>query len=461
MANDGPIPSSFRDPSGFLFHRKGKLFRQINLVYQADYNLLIDSGLYDRLVSSELLIQHSEIEIIPEDPSTPYKIILPDKIPFVSYPYEWCFSQLKDAALTTLKIQKIALEFGMSLKDASAYNIQFFKGKPILIDTLSFEKYRPNQPWVAYQQFCRHFFAPLLLMKFVDARLNKLMINFIAGIPLDLASSILSTYSFLRIGSFLHIFLQGKIESFLMNKQVNGKKHNLKYKSLISIIDNLTSFTNKLKIKLPKTEWGNYYENTNYSEEERPSKDSILFDFLKKIQPTYVWDFGANDGRLSRIASKMSIFTICFDSDHVAVEINYRKCIKNRESNLLPLMIDVTNPTPSIGWDNRERLSLIERGPTDTLIALALIHHLSFTNNLPLANIAKLFSKLCKHLIIEFVPKNDPQVVKMLANREDIFPDYCQLNFENAFGQYFNLLTHKNISNSSRIMYLFEKTNKS
>lgn len=458
--NNGLVPSSYKDPSGFLFYREGRLYRQINLCYQEDYQVLVNSGLYDRLVTAELLIPHVEVDIFPEDPSKAFKIILPDRIHFISYPYEWCFSQLKDAALTTLKIQKIALEFGMSLKDASAFNIQFHRGKPILIDTLSFEKYCPGQPWVAYQQFCSHFLAPLLLMKYIDIRLNKLMIPFINGIPLDLASSMLQKYSFFRLGTFLHIYLQGKIEKYLINKQAKNQEHKLKQKSLFKIIDNLISYTKKLKLKLTKTEWGDYYENNIYTEKGFINKKNILSDFLKKTKSTSVWDLGGNDGSLSRIASKMGIFTICLDIDPLAIEKNYCECKINSEDNLLPLIIDIANPTPSIGWDNQERMSILERGPTDTVIALALIHHLAFTYNLPFLMQAELFNKLCKYLIIEFVPKNDPQVIRMLKNREDIFSDYSYEVFENVFKNYFILIDYAKIDESDRTIYLFKNKNR-
>ena len=155
------IPSSFRDPSGFLFFQNGTLYRQISRSYKENYDLLMNSGLYESLVSRQLLIPHEEVCVEEDNPDKPYRIIKPDPIPFISYPYEWCFSQMKDAALTTLEIQKHSMDFGMSLKDCSAYNIQFRNGKPIFIDTLSFERYIAGRPWVAYGQFCRHFLASL------------------------------------------------------------------------------------------------------------------------------------------------------------------------------------------------------------------------------------------------------------------------------------------------------------
>lgn len=459
MMDEGHVSSSFRDPSGFMFYREGRLYRQVNLIYKEHYDHLFQSGLYDLLVSSDLLIPHREVEIPPEDPVKAYKIILPVKVPFISYPYEWSFGQLRDAALTTLKIQRIALNYNMTLKDASAFNIQFIQGKPILIDTLSFEAYRNNEPWVGYSQFCRHFLAPLLLMRYLDGRLNKLMINFIDGIPLDITKALLPKYSFLKFGTLAHIYLQAKAQSFAISRQLNSKKYRIEKHSLISILDNLSSLIRKLKFKLPRTEWAGYYGYTNYSAEGMLHKEKIIRKFLDKIRPTYVWDVGANDGTLSRIASEMGIFTICLDNDPFAVEMNYRTCLKNGETNIFPLLIDLTNPTPPIGWGNRERLSLLERGPTDTLLALALIHHLAISHNLPLSKLAGLFSKLCKSLIIEFVPKHDSQVQRMLANRDDIFSDYTQENFEYEFSKYFTIRDCLEVIDSERSIYLMTNNN--
>jgi len=180
-SSDQRLGASFRDPSGFLFSREGVLYRQINKIYTENYDRLISSKLYTRLVDSALLISHEEVSIEPEESSLAYKIIKPEPLNFISYPYEWSFSQLKDAALTTLAIQKLALESGMVLKDASAYNIQFHHGKPVLIDTLSFEIYREGEPWVAYRQFCQHFLAPLALISHRDVRLSQLLRVYMMG----------------------------------------------------------------------------------------------------------------------------------------------------------------------------------------------------------------------------------------------------------------------------------------
>lgn len=185
------LPGSFRDPSGFVFWRDGVIYRQVNAIYKEDYDHLMSSGLYKALVDAGLLIPHEEVGAEPAVSDGAYKIIRPELVTFVSYPYEWSFSQLKDAALTTLRVQHESMDFGMTLKDCSAYNVQFKDGKPVFIDTLSFERYREGTPWAPYRQFCQHFLAPLALMSHRDVRLSQLLRIHVDGVPLDLASSLL------------------------------------------------------------------------------------------------------------------------------------------------------------------------------------------------------------------------------------------------------------------------------
>jgi ribosomal protein L11 methylase PrmA len=202
------------------------------------------------------------------------------------------------------------------------------------------------------------------------------------------------------------------------------------------------------------TEWSNYYEDTNYSPEAMNHKKCLVEAYLGESNPRTVWDLGANTGVFSRIATAKDIDTISFDVDPAAVEKNYRQMRENKETKILPLCLDLTNPSPSLGWANEERLSLIERGPADTVLALALIHHLAISNNMPFSHIAAFLSQICRFLIIEFVPKNDSQVQRLLCTRDDIFPDYNQDHFESSFGDYFSILQYEKIADTERTLYL-------
>ena len=451
------VSSSFRDPSGFLFYKNGELYRQINKSYKDEYDFLIDSGLYQDLTEKKLLVAHRETSITPLIESKSYKVIKPELIPFISYPYEWSFSQLKDAALTTLEIQKCALDYEMVLKDSTAYNIQFKDGKPILIDTLSFEKYREGKPWKAYRQFCQHFFAPLALMSHKDVRLNQLLKIYIDGIPLDLASKLLPTKTKTMFTILSHIHAHAKSQKHYESKQVKVKEIKLGRRSFIGIIDNLYSGIKKLNWVPENTEWADYYSDTNYTNTAFNHKKEIVSFILDKTNPKIVWDLGANLGEFSRISSNKGIPTVSFDIDPAAVEKNYLKSVEQKEGNILPLLLDLTNPSSNIGWDNAERLSIQERGKADAILALALIHHLAISNNVPLGKIAEFFKSNCKYLLIEFIPKDDSQVQRLLSSREDIFDEYTKENFEDEFGKFFVINEIFEINESKRILYFMER----
>ena len=457
ITSNGNIASSFRDPSGFLFFQDGSIYRQVNTIYKENYDHLIDSGLCETLVDSGLLVSHDEVGTVLATTDSAYKILKPELIPFISYPYEWCFSGLKDAALATLEIQKTALDFEMTLKDSSAYNIQFVKGKPVLIDILSFDKYREGQTWVAYRQFCQHFLAPLALMSYRDIRLNQLFRIYIDAVPLDLASSLLPFRTRFIFSLVSHIHLHARSQKHFADKAVNMSRHRMGRLSFLGLIDNLESAVKKLKWQPQGTEWTNYYEDATYSADALHQKKQLVAEFLDRLRPKIVWDLGANTGLFSRIASDKGIQTISFDIDPACVEKNYLECVEKREANILPLLLDLTNPSPDIGWQNQERISLLQRGPADTALFLALIHHLAISNNLPFSKVADFLYNICNSLVIEFVPKSDPQVQKLLSTREDIFPNYTQQAFENEFGEYFTVQKSAKIVDSERTLYLMTK----
>ena len=449
--------SSFRDPAGFLFNENGRLLRQVNPEGKEDYDFLMASGLYEKLVEKQLLVPHKEITDHAGFCQPYYKVIQPEMIAFISYPYEWSFSQLKDAALTTLRIQKISLEHGMTLKDSSAYNIQFKDGSPVFIDTLSFRIYQESEPWEGYRQFCQHFLAPLALMQQTDVRLNQLLKFYLDGIPLDLASRLLPFTTKLRFPFLMHIHLHAKAQTNYGNKGSASKGVRIKRSNLIALIDSLFNLVNKLVLKKQKTEWSHYYTFTNYTNTAFNYKKELLNQFLKKTDTQTLWDLGANTGEFTLVATQSGIDCIAFDIDPVAVETFYKHIKGEKITNILPLVMDLTNPTPSIGWNNEERMSISERPHPDTILALALIHHLAISNNLPFNRIAEFLSGLCDNLVIEFVPKSDSQVVKQLSSRRDVFPMYDKANFEREFSTFFTIIAQEQIKESERILYLMKK----
>jgi hypothetical protein len=352
----------------------------------------------------------------------------------------------------------------MTLKDASAYNIQFVHGNPTLIDTLSFEVYNEGRPWDAYRQFCQHFLAPLALMARVDIRLGQLLRVYIDGVPLDLASRLLPFASRLDFGLVTHIHIHASAQARFAdvdvkrvgesaNQRVGGMNKN----AFLGLIESLEGAVKKLNWKPAGTEWGNYYEITNYTDTAFEHKKRIITGWLETCKPASVWDLGANNGEFSRLASDKGIPTVAWDIDPSAVEQNYQKIKSAKEQNLLPLVLDLTNPSPALGWANAERAGFGQRGPVDIVFALALIHHLAISNNVPVPRLVDFFADLCRRLVIEWVPKSDSQVQKLLRSRKDIFDGYTREGFESAFGARFQIVSALDIPESDRRLYLLEK----
>jgi len=462
MTNDthqAPDPGSFRDPSGVVFWRGGKLYRQVSACYREQYSALMSSGLYDTLVKQKLLIAHRETDEQGIDKAA-FKVLEPERVPLISYPYEWCFGQLKDAALATLRVHRLALEQGMILKDASAYNMQFVRGNAVLIDTLSFDFYKEGEPWVAYGQFCRHFLAPLFLMAHTDVRLSQLLRIYIDGIPLDLASKLLGKKGGFAAKAHIHWHARSVTQHGQAGQEANSSERRtfISKFQMTAMIDSLIRIVEKLQLPGVQTEWSDYYARTNYSDMAADSKKEIVGAYLQKLSPAVTWDFGANDGTYSRLAlAGEQSFVVAFDIDPIAVERNHAQVRRSGE-NLLPLLLDLTNPSPAIGFANRERGTLDTRQKPDCILMLAVVHHLAISNNLPLGMIAKWLASLCDHLVIEFVPKSDSQTKVLLATRDDIFPGYTEQGFEAAFETAFDIVEKKLVAGSGRILYLLKNS---
>jgi len=457
------VPGSFRDPSGFVFTRDGVLYRQVQACYAPQYRQLVESGLADALMRDGLLIPHRQVDLAPEGENG-LLVIQPERVPFISYPYEWSFSQLRDAALATLRIATTALDHGMMLKDASAYNIQFVGGKPLLIDTLSFELYQPGEPWVAYRQFCQHFLAPLALMSFVDVRLSQLSRVHLDGVPLDLAAALLPFKARINPLLYMHLVLHARFQQkYAANPEARRPDANTDSRrpavgqtALRGMLDSLRSAVAARRLPAQKGEWTEYYTETNYTPAGLEHKRQLVEEYLTTAAPATVWDLGANDGHFSRLATKHGIDVVAFDGDPLVVEACYRRCVKDGESHLLPLTLDLANPSPALGWAHAERDALLGRGPADLVMALALVHHLAIANNVPLPDIASFLRRCGRRLIIEFVPREDSQVQRLLAAREDIFTDYTREGFEAAFAPYFTIRRVEPVKDSLRLLYLME-----
>ena len=449
-------PSSFRDPSGFIFEQEKILYRQVNKVFKEHFELFINSGFYEKLAQQQLLIPHEIINENLTGSNDWYATLKPERIPFISYPWEWSFDMLKDAALLTLRLAKEATASGLVLKDATPYNIQWHKGRFIFIDSLSFEKYNPEEPWIAYRQFCENFLAPLLLMHYSKNSLQQLLLAYPEGVPLAIARSLLPGRSKLSLHTYLHIHLHANIAG--RKSGAPSSKQKFSKKKFLDLISSLELVINKLKLSGKSTAWSAYYEEASQRNDYLEQKKKIISQWLDKMPiPKTATDLGANDGEFSRLLSSKKIPTIAADFDPYCINKLYNDLKISGEKNIQPLIVDLSNPSPAIGVNNKERTSFLARFRVDLVLALALVHHLAIGKNIPFEMIADLFQNISSTLIIEFVPREDEKVQLMLAGKKDIYPGYTEEKFEKAFGNYFRVLNKEAIAGTGRTLYLMTR----
>ncbi|WP_420574566.1 class I SAM-dependent methyltransferase [Kordia sp.] len=458
MTNNSRHASSYRDPSGHIYIENDIIKRIIFPSYFPQYEALNKNGFFEKAFQHKLLIPHEEIER-----SDTQICIQPAQIPFITYPYEWSFQQYKEAALHTLKLQKYALQNDFSLKDATAYNIAFYKGNAIFIDTLSLDFYQENTPWRAYKQFITHFLGPLVVAKYHGAEFLKTMSNFIDGIPLKMISSLLPSKTKLNPFLYTNIHLLAKYENKHQEEDVQATKQaTLSKKGLFNIIDNLYNYIKKIQLK-EQSEWGDYYQKTNYSDAAFQQKSTIINDWILQLKAKTVIDVGGNDGTFVRQITSDVTTALVGDIDNNAVDQNYYSVKKNKEQNMLPFVIDLLNPSAAIGFQNTERFSFVKRVQEfqpDVTLALALIHHLSLTGNVPFENSAAFFASFSENLIIEFPKRADSYATRLLnakAEFKDHFGHYNLEDFEKNYTEYFELVAKKDIPDSQRVLYLFKK----
>jgi len=449
-------PASFRDPSGFVFEENGMVYRKVGPGYADSYKKLMGSGLYDLLTQKRWMVSHAEIKGPAGSATESDIILLPEQIPFISYPYEWSFDMLKDAALLTLEINKQAMLHGMILKDATAFNVQFLEGKPIFIDTLSFTVYDEAKPWIAYRQFCEHFLFPLFLDHYLHINAQNLLAVYPGGIPLSMAASLLSGKGRFNLGIWLHLRLQNKVSAKTRTSPANSRFSKNK---LLRILGHLDIIIRKLTGgRQHSSAWNAYYDDGIISADYFREKELLLRSFLENIPFTSALDIGTNNGRFAELLAEKAVSVIAIDADPQCVNQLYRSVAGKHITNLLPLCVDITHPPPGIGFNNRERTPFLDRISPDLVAALALIHHLVLTQNIPLPDLAAFFARCSKgFLIIEFVPLTDQRAKDMVVSKEVYHTPYNEAAFEHYFGEAFQVERKNIIPGSGRTLYLLRR----
>jgi hypothetical protein len=309
---------------------------------------------------------------------------------------------------------------------------------------------------VAYRQFCQHFLAPLALSARRDPRLVQLLRSCLDGLPLDLVSPLLPRRTWLDFGLLSHVHLHARSQALFKEPRRQRAARTVPKTAVLGLVDSLEAAVRRLRWDPPASTWSDYEETHAYSAVAFAEKKKAVERALRSVRPATVFDLGANTGVFSRIARQSGAFTVSFDFDASVVETNYRRARAEKDEGLLPLVMDLSNPSPGLGWAGEERGSLSERGPADVVLALALVHHLAIGNNVPLARVARYFARLGRQLVVEWIPKDDPQVQRLLESREDVFAGYTREAFEAAFASSHTLESAADLGDSGRRLYHFK-----
>jgi SAM-dependent methyltransferase len=384
-------------------------------------------------------------------------ILKHETVPFISYPYEWSFGMLKDAALLQLELLLAALQEEMILKDASAFNIQWRGTSPVFIDIPSFTRLAPGEPWVGYRQFCQQLLYPLFLQAYKDIPFQPWLRGAIDGIEPEHCKNLMSLRDLLRRGVFLHVHLQNKIQTTYARTESNIRRELAAagfHKHLIETnAHRLRTLVRKLAWKRTRSVWSDYATANSYSKADHERKVAFVRDVVRTRHWNLVWDLGCNTGVFARIAAENAGYVVAMDADSLAIERLYRALKAERTTTILPLVTNIANLSPNLGWRGLERKGLVERGKPDLTLCLALIHHLVIGANLPLQEFVDWLASLGGDLVIEFVTKDDPMVQTLLRNREDLYGDYEVGYFEQCLSQAFALVQRDPLVSGTRSLY--------
>lgn len=380
-----------------------------------------------------------------------------ERIPVVSYPYEWSFSMLQDAAVLHLDLLEAAVRAGMTMKDGSAYNVQWRGVQPVFIDISSFEEQPPHSPWTGYRQFCQQFLFPLMLHAYRDVPFHAWLRGQLDGIDADQLWSLLSVRDLLRKGVFTHVFLHAKLQraygNTTRNLKAELKSAGFRQELILANIAGLRKTISRLRLRSRDSNWTSYADDNSYSDPDRATKHAFVRHVVQEQRPSTAWDLGCNTGEFAQIAARYADYVVAFDSDHACIDRFYLRLRAEGPSNILPLIGDVVDPSPGLGWMLAERRPLVQRSRPDLILCLALIHHLVIGANVPLRELIEWLASLGSDLVIEFVDKSDPMVQTLLRNKSDAYDDYELSLFDRWMRESFDVAQTKTLSSGTRTLY--------
>ncbi|MDX6698853.1 MAG: hypothetical protein QOE65_2250 [Solirubrobacteraceae bacterium] len=454
-------PGSFRDPDSRVLYTSDGVVRALSARGLEDWRALARTSFFPRLMEAGKVVRTEEAQangslegVLRGEAAG---MLRHERIPFVSYPYEWPFSMLRDAALLQLELVAAALEEGMILKDSSPYNVQFRGSRPVFVDVGSFEALREGEPWVGYRQFCMLFLYPLLLCAHEGIDYHPLLRGSLDGIPPAQAAAMLGG---MRGGVLKHVKLHAKLERRYDDASQRDVKRDLKKAGFNSElikanVKGLTKLVSGLRWEPKGSEWSAYGDTCTYTDEDSREKADFVREAAAARRRALSWDLGANDGRYARLAAEHSDTTVAVDIDHLTVDRLYRTLREEGRDDVLALVMNLADPSPGLGWRGRERKRLEERGHPDLVLALALVHHLAITANVPLAEVVDWLASLGASLVVEFPTREDPMVQRLLAGkREGTHDDYALETFERLLGDAFEVERRAELQGGVRVIFL-------
>jgi hypothetical protein len=458
-------PGSFRDPDSRVFLTAEGVHRALSERGLADYEALAASRLFARGQDEGTIVrtERSELEAPPDLlPGGVAAVLEHERVPFVSYPYEWTFGMLRDAALLHLDLLDAALGESLTLKDATPYNVQWQGARPVFADLGSFEVLRPSEPWIGYRQFCTLFLYPLMLQAYRGVPFQPWLRGSLEGISPAEAAGLLSLRDRLRRGVLIHVALHARLERRNAGRTGREVKRDLQKAGfrpeiVQANVRRMRKLVAKLRWEPPHTAWTDYDEaNRGYAQADLEDKQRFVVAAAQRARPRVAWDLGANDGAFSRLVADHAGHVVAMDSDHATVERLYRRLAADGERRILPLVIDLGDPSPARGWALAERRPLDDRGRPELTLSLALVHHLSITGNVPVREVVAWLAALGSTHVIEFPRREDPMVKRLLAAKrdDDAHPDYELGHFEACLQERFHV--HERAELGSRV--LFEAT---
>jgi SAM-dependent methyltransferase len=467
-------PGSFRDRQGRVFETSDGVFRVLSARGLENWKRLEASHLFRRFTAAGKLVATRQVE--PEvlwhelpDGDPPWAAVLEhEPIPFISYPYEWSFAMLRDAALLHLELLDAALDEDLILQDGSAYNVQWRGSRPVFIDTPSFVPLTPGQPWAGYRQFCELFLHPLLLRAYKGVAFQPWLRGNLEGITAADCNRLMSWRDLIRPGVLTHVFLQAKFQARYADAP-HDLRHDLKgagfHKELIRHnVRRLSRLIEGLRPKRTRSSWAGYEHSASHADEDRERKTRFVQEALATGRWELAWDLGCNTGHFTWLAAKRARYVVALDADEQVIDLLYAGLKADGPGSILPLVGNVADLSPNRGWRGLERKGLPERGQPDLILCLALLHHLVIGCGIPVAEFVEWLATSLRvdpdghsGLLIEFVTRDDPMVQTLLGHKEDLYADYSLPYFERCLADRFEVIRREVLGSGTRVLYFAKR----